>query len=119
MKDREAPTVAFLVMSMFGRAHVPAAAAAGAATFGLAMIAATLILVIKGAPPGQEVGPNLAALHMFWPGYAVTWLGSLIGGIYAAIVGALVGFFIAVFWNFAHIVVVGAAVLNGDWLERG
>ena len=114
----KAPTVAFLVMTMFGRAHTFAAAGAGATVSALGMLVATLILVIRGAEPGYTVGPNLAALELFWPGYSVTWLGSLVGAGYAALVGGVLGFLIAVFWNFAHIVVVGAATLNSNWLEQ-
>jgi hypothetical protein len=117
-RTEKAPTVAFLVMTMFGRAHTYAAAAAGAGTAAVAMLIATLILVVKGPSPGYELGANLAALSLFWPGYSVSWLGSLVGAAYASVLGAILGFFIALFWNFAHIIVVGAAMLNSDWLER-
>lgn len=114
-----APTVAFMIMTMFGRAHTLAAAGAGAFVCALAICVATLILVIKGAGPGYEVGPNLSALQLFWPGYSVSWPGAFVGAFYASIIGAIGGFLVAMFWNFAHIVIVGAAMLNGDWLERG
>ncbi|MCI0537314.1 MAG: hypothetical protein L0Z50_19030 [Verrucomicrobiales bacterium] len=112
------PSAAFVVMSMFGRAHVWAAAIAGGVVAACAMFLATAVLLIQGAPPGVEIGPNLAALRLFWPGYSVTWAGSVIGALYAGAVGAALGFIVALFWNFAHIVVVGVATLSGNWLEK-
>ncbi len=106
-----------MVMGLFARADVIAAAAAGAAVAALAMFLATVALLIQGAPEGWPIGPNLAAFSTFWPGYSVTWPGAVIGAAYAALVGAGLGFATAVFWNFAHLIIVGAAVLRGEWLE--
>ncbi|MCI0466404.1 MAG: hypothetical protein L0Y57_05280 [Beijerinckiaceae bacterium] len=113
------PSAAFVVMTMFGRAHVWAATIAGGVVAACAMFLATSILLIKGAPPGTEIGPNLAALRLFWPGFSVTWTGGVIGAFYAGAIGAALGFTVALFWNFAHIIVVGLATLSGDWFEKG
>lgn len=60
---------------------------------GLALLAATWILVLRGGP---TVGPHLGLLAVFLPGYAVTWTGGMVGFIYAFVggyaMGRLVGF---------------------------
>src|SRR2546429_72540 len=56
----------------------------------------------KPAPPGVPVGPHLAALAVFFPGYSVTATGALVGGAYASVVGGIAGFLLAIFWNAAH-----------------
>ncbi|MBI1250528.1 MAG: hypothetical protein GC189_03550 [Alphaproteobacteria bacterium] len=106
-----------MVMSLFAKADVMAAAAAGAATAALAMFLLTISLVIRGAAPGYEVGPHLSAFMTFWPGYSVSVGGSVVGAFYASLIGAVLGFVTGVFWNFTHLIIIGAAVLRGEWLE--
>lgn len=106
-----------MIMGLFAKADVFAAAIAGAAVGAVSMFLLTASLVLKGAPPGVEVGPHLSAFATFWPGYSVTWGGSVIGALYAGLIGAGLGFAAAVFWNFTHLIIAGAAVLRGDWLE--
>jgi hypothetical protein len=60
---------------------------------GLAVFVATNWLILKG---GRVVGPHLALLGQFFIGYRVTFLGSLIGFVWAFAVGFLVG--AAVVW---------------------
>ena len=62
--------------------------------FGLFM--ATNYLVLKG---GAVVGPHLALLGQFFPGYRVSFLGSLIGFVYAFIVGFLIGAVLGAVYN--------------------
>ncbi len=54
--------------------------------FGLFLV--TNLLVLKG---GRVVGPHLGLLSQFYPGYRVTFLGSLIGFVYAFATGFIVG----------------------------
>jgi hypothetical protein len=61
-----------------------------------ALFVATVWLVIRG---GDNVGQHLGLLRYYMPGYTVTWLGAVIGSIYAAIYGALVGGAIAAVYN--------------------
>ena len=56
--------------------------------FGSALFIATNWLIIKG---GEPVGPHLQLLGQYFPGYSVTFWGSLIGFIYGATVGGLAG----------------------------
>lgn len=63
---------------------------------GVALFTATLWLVIKGGP---DVGQHLGLLRAFYPGYSVTWAGSLVGLVYAALTGAVLGWCVAWLYN--------------------
>jgi hypothetical protein len=63
---------------------------------GLAIFVATNWLILKGGP---VVGPHLALLGQFFPGYRVTFVGSLIGFAYGTVTGFLVGYFVARLYN--------------------
>jgi hypothetical protein len=64
--------------------------------FGLGLFLATVVLVLKGGP---NPGPHLGLLRIYFPGYSVTGLGSLIGFVYAFVVGYAVGRTIATIYN--------------------
>ena len=57
---------------------------------------ATAALVIKGGP---NPGPHLALLRIYFPGYSVSWIGSVIGFVYAFVVGYAIGRTIATLYN--------------------
>jgi len=57
---------------------------------------ATIVLVIKGGP---TVGQHLNLLSVFFPGYRVTALGSVIGFIYAFVLGYALGRLISSVYN--------------------
>jgi hypothetical protein len=63
---------------------------------GSALFLATIVLVLKG---GSIVGPHLALLGQFFPGYRVTILGSIIGFFYAFIAGFLIGAVLGIVYN--------------------
>lgn len=63
---------------------------------GLAVFVATNWLVLKG---GDVVGPHLSLLGQFFVGYRVTFVGSLIGFAYAFVTGFVVGYGVAVTYN--------------------
>jgi hypothetical protein len=63
---------------------------------GVVLFLATIILVLKGGP---VVGPHLGLLSQFFPGYRVTFLGSIIGFFYAFITGFLIGAALGVVYN--------------------
>ncbi len=86
----------------FAKLDVIAFVAASAAVAAVALFALTMILVVKGAPPGVPVGPHLAQLGAFFPGYAVTAAGAWIGAAYAGAAGGAFGLVLASVWNFAH-----------------
>jgi hypothetical protein len=55
---------------------------------GFSLFVSTNWLVLKGGP---HVGAHLMLLGQYFPGYSVTFVGSLIGFIYAFILGYVIG----------------------------
>lgn len=68
----------------------------GGLLLGFGLFLATNILVLKGGP---NPGPHLALLKVYFPGYRVTFLGSLIGFVYAFVVGYALGRLIGSVYN--------------------
>ena len=64
--------------------------------FGLGLGLATIVLVIKG---GQPLGPHLGLLGLYFPGYSVSVVGSIVGFVYAFVLGYGVGRVIATVYN--------------------
>lgn len=62
-----------LLKIAFCRIDVTAMAAATGVVAGLLLFLATAVLLLKGAPPGGEVGPHLGLVGHYLPGYSVTW----------------------------------------------
>ena len=63
---------------------------------GLGLFIATNALVLKG---GEVVGPHLGLLSVYFPGYSVTFAGSLVGFVYAFVLGYGIGRTISVIYN--------------------
>lgn len=63
---------------------------------GLGLFVATNWLVLKGGP---TVGPHLGLLGQFFPGYQVTFVGSLVGLAYGCGCGFLIGYFVSSVYN--------------------
>ena len=57
-------------------------------TVALGLFVATNVLVLKG---GSDVGSHLQLLRVYFPGYSVTFAGSVIGAVYAFVLGYLAG----------------------------
>jgi hypothetical protein len=55
---------------------------------GLGLLIATNVLILKGGP---NMGAHLGLLRAYFPGYSVTFVGSLIGFVYAFVLGYLLG----------------------------
>ena len=64
--------------------------------FGFSLFVMTNFLVVKGGP---VVGPHLALLGQFFPGYTVTFVGSMIGFVYAFMVGLVLGSIMGAVYN--------------------
>ena len=90
--DRELVLVARTVARL--RAGIVAVVTGLVAGSGLFL--ATLWLVVKGGP---HVGQNLGLLRAYYPGYTVTWAGSLVGFFYGALTGAVLGWCVAWLYN--------------------
>ena len=63
---------------------------------GTGLFVATAWLLISGAEP---IGPHLSLLGNYFPGYSVTWPGSVIGLLYGAVFGGIVGWTVAWIYN--------------------
>jgi hypothetical protein len=63
---------------------------------GLLLFLATIVLVVKGGP---NLGRHLGLLRIYFPGYSVSWLGSVIGFVYAFVLGYAIGRTIATIYN--------------------
>lgn len=80
----------------FARLNARAWGIALALVCGFGLLIATWVLVLEGGP---VVGPHLALLGRFFPGYRVTFAGGLIGFVYAFVVGYAIGRTIGAVYN--------------------
>jgi hypothetical protein len=85
-----------LVTRTIARLRAGIVAIVTAMVAGFALFAATLWLVIKGGP---NVGQHLGLLRAYYPGYSVTWVGSLVGLAYGALTGGILGWCVAWLYN--------------------
>ncbi|HSP07476.1 MAG TPA: hypothetical protein VLR94_09880 [Acidobacteriota bacterium] len=63
---------------------------------GVGLFAATAWLLLKGGP---APGPHLALLAQYFPGYAVSWGGSLLGLLYGFATGFIAGAVVGSVYN--------------------
>lgn len=108
-----------LIKAAFARLDATALGIAVGALFAVLLWLATAILLLKGAPPGEPVGPHLGLLAHFLPYYTVSWGGSIIGLVEAFVIGFVVGGALATAWNLAHhiwlMLIVRAAPEGQAW----
>ena len=106
-----------VLMAAFARMDVPALAVAMGSVFALALFMMTAVVILKGAPPGQPVGPHLGLLANYLPGYSVSWSGAIAGAACAWAGGAVLGFVWAVLWNLSHLLYVALVLIRSQWWE--
>ena len=63
---------------------------------GVVLFAMTAWLLVKG---GEVVGPHLALLGQYLPGYNVTWPGSFLGLLYGLVLGFVFGYCVSWLYN--------------------
>jgi hypothetical protein len=85
-----------VIIEAFARLDRTALGLAVGTLGGLGVFTATIFLILKG---GEVVGPNLALLGQFFPGYTVTVTGAFIGLVYAFVVGFILGWLIGFLRN--------------------
>lgn len=114
VKQRDADKAVLMVA--FARFDVVALAVAVGSILAITFFLATVTLLVKGPSPGAlHIGPHLGAFGTYMPGYSVSWIGSIIGAVYAWLIGAVFGFLIAVFWNLTHYIYIVLAVSRAHW----
>jgi hypothetical protein len=91
-----------IVVWAFARLDVVAFAIASACVFAAGLFALTLLLVVKGAPPGIPIGPHLGGLAAYLPGYSVSASGAFVGAVYAGLIGGALGLLHGAAWNLSH-----------------
>lgn len=91
-----------ITRAAFARIDTLALAVAMGSVFALLLWSATAMLLLKETPPGTPVGPHLALLANYFPGYTVSWPGSVVGALYAFVAGCGIGIVVAAVWNVAH-----------------
>jgi hypothetical protein len=97
MSGREAsPRDIELVAAAVARLRAGIMALVFAFCGGVGLFLATVWLLLQG---GRNVGEHLGLLGNYFPGYRVSWLGSLLGLVYGALVGGLVGYSLAWIYN--------------------
>jgi hypothetical protein len=84
------------VRKTIARIHEQGWGTAFGAIMAVGLLIATNALVIRG---GRVVGPHLNLLSNYFPGYSVSVGGSLIGAVYAFVLGYGIGRTIAVIYN--------------------
>ena len=89
-------TESLLIRSAVVRMRARIAAVVFGMAGGVGLAAATLWLVIRG---GHNVGLHLNLLNNFFPGYEVSWAGSVVGFLYGGAVGAIMGWSLATVYN--------------------
>jgi len=96
MKNHLTPEEQQTVTRAMARIHEKGWGIAFGALLAVGLIAATNILILRG---GSVVGPHLSLLRFYFPGYSVTFIGSLIGAVYAFVLGYGVGRLVAAIYN--------------------
>ena len=104
-----------VLMAGFARMDAVAMAVALGTVCAVGLFLLTATLLIKGAPPGKHIGTHLGLLGIYLPGYSISWGGSIVGAIYAWMVGALIGFVWAVMWNLTHYIYIVLVVVRAHW----
>ena len=95
-----------IIQLSFARFDIRALATATGLTLGALIWLASAALLLKASGSTAEVGQHLALLAHFFPGYHVTWVGSVIGFAYGFVLGFAIGTTIALSWNLSHYILL-------------
>lgn len=104
-----------IVIAAFARIDPVAMGVAAGSVAAVLLFAATAALLLKASVADAPVGPHLALLRVYLPGYSVSWVGGLIGATYAWVIGAAVGLLVASLWNFTHRLYIAAVLIRAMW----
>jgi len=104
-----------ILMASFAKIDPVALGIALGCVWGVMLFLATGLLLLQGAAEGVQVGPHLALLGIYLPGYEVTWSGAVLGALYFGIIGIVAGFVIAALWNLTHYIYIVLTVARAVW----
>jgi protoporphyrinogen oxidase len=113
--DVDEETVTEELVRIFAKLDRWAFGAALGLVMGSLLFVATLILALKG---GDVVGPHLALLAQYFPGYRVSVGGSLLGLVYGVATGFIMGWLFALIRNasfFTYELVMGRDLETGPF----
>ncbi len=84
------------ILVVFAHLNPAALGVAAGLVVGLWIFAATAVLIIRG---GYPLGPTLALLGQYFPGYTVTWRGAFFGFSYGFVAGFIFAYIFAAMRN--------------------
>ena len=90
------PTEEEIISRVVIRMHAALTGVVVGLIFGLGLFFATIWLVLKG---GSHPGAHLMLLGQYFPGYSITFLGSLVGFFYAFAIGFITGALLGFLYN--------------------
>ncbi|MEZ5499964.1 MAG: hypothetical protein R3E77_11125 [Steroidobacteraceae bacterium] len=99
-----------IVRSTFARFDIRGLATATGLVAGALILVATATLLITAPPDARHIGPHLALLANYFPGFSVTWPGALLGFLYGFVLGFAIGTTVGFSWNLAHYIFVVRAI---------
>lgn len=115
MTSKSDATDKAILMTAFAKLDPVALAIAHGSIWAILLLLATAFLLLKGSPEGFNTGEHLGLLGIYLPGYQVSWGGGLLGAFYMWLLGAAVGFILAVLWNLTHYLYVVMIVVRSAW----
>lgn len=107
-----------ILKATFARIDPVAMAIAAGSVMALGLFAASAILLVKGLIFGGAVGPHLRVLGAYLPGFRMSWSGAVIGSVYFWLIGAALGWVVAVLWNTAHHIYIALIVVRTMWWKN-
>jgi protoporphyrinogen oxidase len=84
----QAPAPDEIIAAAFADLDPPALGVAIGVVSGVGIFLMTAVLLLKDGP---QIGPNLALLRYYLPGFTVTWKGALVGLVDAGVGGFILG----------------------------
>lgn len=101
-----------ILSAVFAKMDAVAMGVAAGSLCSVLFFLATAILLTQTVPENYPVGVHLSDLSNYLPGYSVSWVGALWGACYGFLIGAVLGFFAAVYWNLTHYFALGVMLIS-------
>jgi hypothetical protein len=104
MTDNDQAVDDQLLVQSFARLQASALGTSLGAVTAAALFLATAVLRVRSMfdPPDAPLGPHLALLANYFPGYTVSWPGAFVGAAYGFACGWATGVVVAFLLNLSH-----------------